>query len=160
MMEKPIRRIQTRGLLTRTLARLKQQGNTIVFTNGCFDLVHPGHVAIFKQAKEKGDILVVGMNSDKSVKKIKGPNRPILNERARSLLVSAIRYVDYVVLFDEETPSQLIRAIRPDYLVKGGDWKTDEIVGRDLVKKVFRVKLIKTYSTTNIIKKIRRLRNG
>ncbi|MBN2483322.1 MAG: adenylyltransferase/cytidyltransferase family protein [Candidatus Omnitrophica bacterium] len=153
-MEKNIRRIQTRGILTRTIARLKQQGNTIVFTNGCFDLVHPGHIAIFKQAKQKGDVLVVGMNSDKSVKKIKGPTRPILNERARSLLVSAIRYVDYVVLFDEETPYQLIRAIRPDYLVKGGDWKPGEIVGRDLVKKVFRVKLIKTYSTTNIIKKI------
>ncbi|MCM8819752.1 MAG: adenylyltransferase/cytidyltransferase family protein [Candidatus Omnitrophica bacterium] len=143
-----------------TLNRLKKiikkerDKKIIVFTNGCFDILHPGHIKILKFAKSKGDILIVGLNSDRSIKKIKGKNRPILNQKARSYLLSAISFVDYIVIFDEKTPLQLIKSLKPDYLVKGEDWKKVDIVGKEYVKKVFRVKHYPGYSTTNIIKTI------
>lgn len=138
----------------KTLAILKKQGKRIVFTNGCFDLIHPGHVKTLKQARKSGDVLIVGLNSDKSVRKIKGETRPILNQNARSVIVSALETVDYVIIFNEPTPYKLIKSLRPDYLIKGADWKEDEIVGNNLVKKIIRVKSVKNCSTSLIIKKI------
>lgn len=133
---------------------LKKRGKKIVFTNGCFDLLHPGHIKILKFAKSKGDILIVGLNSDSSVKKIKGSQRPILDQKARAEILNAIEHVDFVTFFDQPTPYELINQLRPDVLIKGSDWKTGNIVGGDIVKKVFRVPLIKGHSTTALIKKI------
>lgn len=149
------KKLSLRALKNR-LKKLKQQGKTIAFTNGCFDLLHPGHIKILKYAKSKGDILVIGLNSDRSVKKIKGNSRPILDQRARIITLSAIEYVDFIVLFDEATPYNLIKELKPHILVKGSDWKTKNIVGNDVVKKTYRVELLKNYSTTGILKKILR----
>ncbi len=155
-MSKKVQRVQKVTTLKKTLLRLKKQGKKIVFTNGCFDLLHPGHIKIFKEAKAKGDVLVVGINSDASVRRIKGNTRPVLDQWARAQNVSSLRPVDYVVLFEEETPYELMKKLKPDYLVKGGDWKKKDIVGRDLVKKVFRVNVLRSYSTSRMIKKILR----
>jgi len=141
--------------LKKILNRLKKEGKKIVFTNGCFDILHPGHIKVIKEAKSKGDILVVGINSDSSVRKIKGPQRPILDERARAKVVSALEDVDFVIIFKQSTPLNLIKAIKPHYLVKGSDWEKKNIVGRDLVKKVFTVKILKGYSTTEIVNRIK-----
>ena len=145
--------------LKKILDRLKKEGKKIVFTNGCFDLIHPGHIKVLKEAKRKGDILVVGLNSDKSVRKIKGPQRPILDEKTRARVVSALEDVDFVVIFNQPTPLNLINTIKPHCLVKGSDLKKKDIVGRDLVKKVFTVKILKGYSTTEIVNKIKRSGN-
>jgi D-beta-D-heptose 7-phosphate kinase/D-beta-D-heptose 1-phosphate adenosyltransferase len=142
-------------LLKRIILSLRRQGKTLVFTNGCFDILHPGHIKILRQAKSKGDILIVGLNSDFSLKRIKGCGRPILNEQARAQILSAISYVDYIVIFNEDTPYNLIKLIKPDYLVKGGDWKKEKIIGKEFAKKVFRVKLSSGYSSTGIINKIK-----
>ncbi len=107
---------------------------TVVFTNGCFDLIHPGHTSYLKQAKALGDILVVGLNSDDSVRELKGPGRPVLNQAARVEILLSLRWVDAVVPFAEQTPIALIQAVKPHILVKGGDWPVDEIVGGDFVK--------------------------
>lgn len=136
------------------LARLKKKGKKMVFTNGCFDILHAGHIKLFSKAGALGDVLVIGINSDSSVRKLKGKKRPIQNLKDRVLVLSALECVDFVVSFDEETPDRLIRELRPDILVKGGDYKLCEIVGREYVKKVVRVKLEKGISTTGIIKKI------
>lgn len=158
-MNKKVQRVQNVTSLKKTLSRLRKQGKKIAFTNGCFDLLHPGHIKIFTEAKAKADVLVVGINSDASVRKIKGKSRPVLDQWARAQNVSALRSVDYVVLFCEETPRKLIEILKPDYLVKGGDWKKKDIVGADLAKKVFRVKVLKNYSTTRIIEKILKKEN-
>jgi D-beta-D-heptose 7-phosphate kinase / D-beta-D-heptose 1-phosphate adenosyltransferase len=135
------------------------QGKRICFTNGCFDLLHPGHLEILKQAAAKGDILVVGINSDKSVAKIKGKGRPIIPQADRVAMVSALAFVDYVVVFDEETPLNLIEEIKPDVLVKGADWKGKQVVGESVVKarggSVEFVELVNGFSTTSLIDKIR-----
>jgi D-beta-D-heptose 7-phosphate kinase/D-beta-D-heptose 1-phosphate adenosyltransferase len=132
----------------------------VVFTNGCFDVLHAGHVRYLKKAKSLGDILIVGLNSDSSVKKIKGKGRPILPEAERAEILSALEAIDYVVLFKDETPEKLINKIIPDVLAKGADWKASDIVGADVVKKnggrIIRVRLVKGKSTTNIISKIKR----
>ncbi len=141
--------------LKEIIRKLKKNGRKIVFTNGCFDLLHPGHIKVFLEAKQKGDILVVGVNSDSSIKKIKGLNRPILNEKARLQILEHLDLIDYIVVFPETTPYKAIQGIKPQVLVKGGDWSKKNIVGRDLVDKVYRVKLKKGYSTTAIIKAIR-----
>ncbi len=137
----------------------KRDGRTIVFTNGCFDLVHPGHVRYLRQAREMGDLLVVGLNSDASVKKLKGPGRPILNLDERSEVLLALRWVDAVVPFDEETPLELIRRVRPHVLVKGGDWAVEQIVGREVVQegggRVVSLPFHEGSSTTDIIERIR-----
>jgi D-beta-D-heptose 7-phosphate kinase/D-beta-D-heptose 1-phosphate adenosyltransferase len=144
------------GQITRT-HRLR--GHKVVFTNGCFDLLHPGHLKTLREASESGDILVVGMNSDYSVKQIKGPDRPILSESERAELVSALAFVDYVVLFDEETPIFLIEKVLPDVLVKGEDWRGKTVVGEELVTarggKIVFVDHVKGMSTSELIKKIR-----
>ena len=147
-----------------SLSRLKKlfqrirRKKTIIFTNGCFDIIHAGHVRYLNKAKSLGDILVVGLNSDSSVKKIKGEKRPIVPQKERAEVLSGLEAVDYVVLFNEPTPIKLIKAVLPNILVKGADWASREIVGADVVKaaggKIARVKLVKGRSTTNIIKKI------
>ncbi len=150
--------IVTLKKLKKILERLRKQNKKIVFTNGCFDIIHSGHIRVLKKAKERGDVLIVGLNSDKSVRKIKGSKRPIMNEKDRALILDSIKYVDYVVLFDEETPYNLIKEIEPDVLVKGSDYKLNEVVGADIVIKkggeVFLVPLLKGKSTTNVIEKI------
>lgn len=141
-----------------TLAKItkKEKANKkrVVFTNGCFDLIHPGHVKVFEDAKKHGDILIVALNSDKSVRRLKGSKRPILSQESRVKVISALEVVDYVVVFEQDTPYEAIKKIKPDILVKGGDWKENEIIGADLVKKVVRVKIVKNLSTTNLIKRI------
>ena len=130
-----------------------------VFTNGCFDILHKGHVELLRKAREYGDQLVVGINSDASVRKNKGPERPIIPEMDRLLLLTELSSVDAVFIFEEETPIELIKKIKPDVLVKGGDWGEEEIVGSEFVKsyggKVYRIPYIEGCSTTSIIEKIK-----
>jgi D-beta-D-heptose 7-phosphate kinase/D-beta-D-heptose 1-phosphate adenosyltransferase len=141
------------------IARLKAEGQKIVFTNGCFDILHSGHARYLFAARQLGDHLIVAVNSDRSVKAIKGSGRPILAQEARAELVAALECVDTVLIFDEDTPFKVIEGLRPDVLVKGGDWAEEEIVGADLVKeaggKVARIPFVTGYSTTDIIDKIR-----
>lgn len=143
------------------IQKLKTEGKRIIFTNGCFDILHSGHIDYLKKTKELGDILIIGINSDESVKKIKQQNRPINKLLDRMIVLDSIRYVDYVVPFNEETPENLIKIIKPDVLTKGGDWNKKDVVGSDFVKsyggKTVIIPYIKGKSTTNTIKKIRDL---
>ncbi|MDZ4713246.1 MAG: D-glycero-beta-D-manno-heptose 1-phosphate adenylyltransferase [bacterium] len=138
--------------------KLKAENKKIVFTNGCFDILHKGHAAYLNQAKSLGDILIVGINSDSSVKKLKGNDRPINNENDRAFLIDNLKSVDYAIIFGEDTPYELIKEIVPELLVKGGDWKEEDIVGSDIVNaaggKVMSLNYLDNYSTTNILKKI------
>ena len=138
--------------------KLIKENKKVVFTNGCFDILHSGHVDYLTKAKALGDILVVGLNSDKSIRKIKGGKRPIVNERNRAIILSALKPVDYIVLFDEETPANLIDEIIPDILVKGGDWDMDKIVGKDTVLnnggEVKTIEFVNDQSTSKIIETI------
>ncbi len=137
--------------------RLRKQRKKIVFTNGVFDIIHMGHVHYLAKARTFGDILIIGLNTDTSVKKFKGPDRPINKQSDRAGILSALEMVDYVVYFSEETPAKLIAQVKPHILVKGADYKISEIVGADFVKanggKVRRIKLLKGRSTSGIIKK-------
>ncbi len=137
---------------------LKTQGKKIVFTNGCFDIIHAGHVNYLKKAKELGDILIVGLNSDSSIKQIKGEKRPINNQFDRAFVLSAFYFVDYVVIFEQETPYELIKRVLPHILVKGADWKNKFVVGSDIVVQnggsVVLIDYIQGKSTTSIIEKI------
>src|SRR5512140_2483742 len=153
-------------ILTRTAAaawaaRQRAEGRRIVFTNGVFDLLHPGHVRYLADARAHGDALIVAVNSDRSVRAIKGPERPINPEHERAEVLAALAAVDAVVVFDEDDPHAIITAIQPDILVKGADWAADRIIGRDVVEarggKVVRIAFAPGYSTTSIIEKIRRL---
>ncbi len=126
-------KLRTAAEIREIAARLKSEGKCVVFTNGCFDLLHAEHVSLLKQARAIGDRLVVGLNSDSSVKRLKGPSRPINNEADRAAVLSAIQFVDHIVLFDEETPCDLIRELRPDVLVKGGDYTPKTVVGHEIV---------------------------
>jgi rfaE bifunctional protein nucleotidyltransferase chain/domain len=138
--------------------RLKREGKKVVFTNGVFDIVHRGHVEYLTKAKALGDVLLVGMNTDASVHRLKGPQRPVVCQNDRAFVLAALRVVDYVCLFDEDTPYNLIKAVVPDVLVKGSDWAIDDIVGKDIVEaaggKVQTIDFIPNRSTTNIIQKI------
>ncbi len=151
-------KIKTEKELVQIVCDLKSKGKGIVFTNGCFDLIHPGHTTYLEDARAKGDYLIVGINSDKSVKAIKGDKRPILREDERALIVSALGFVDFVVIFDDLDPGRIIDTIGPNILVKGADWPMDKIIGRESVLKqggkVYRIPLIEGSSTTNIIEKI------
>ena len=144
--------------LIRVRKKAKVQKKRIVFTNGCFDILHRGHIEYLKQAKSFGDILIVGLNSDSSVKNIKGKKRPIVNQKDRAEILSALSFVDYVCIFNQETPEKMIRKLIPDVLVKGGDWAKSDIVGKDIVEssggKVVAVPLVKGRSTRNIIQTI------
>ncbi len=137
---------------------LKLQNKMVVFTNGVFDILHAGHVDYLTKAKSKGDILIVAVNSDSSVKKIKGELRPIVPQNERAFIISSLKPVDYVVIFDEETPYEVIKKIIPDVLVKGADWSVENIVGRDIVEanggKVETIEFTNDSSTTNIIKTV------
>lgn len=158
MMNRARKKIVPLARLKSLLRGIRKEGKTIVFTNGCFDIIHAGHVRYLNKAKSLGDILIAGLNSDISVKKIKGEKRPIVPQKERAEVLSGIEAVDYVVLFNEPTPIRLIKATLPDILVKGADWAKHAIVGADVVKeaggRIARVKLVKGRSTTNIIKKI------
>lgn len=150
------RTVTLRGLV-RELEPLRKK-KKIVFTNGCFDIIHAGHVRYLKKARSLGGVLVVGLNSDSSVRSIKGQTRPIVPQRERAEVLSALECVDFVVVFDEPTPLRLIEAIRPDVLAKGADWAARDIVGAEAVKKgggrVARITLVKGRSTTNIIRRV------
>jgi D-glycero-beta-D-manno-heptose 1-phosphate adenylyltransferase len=141
-------------------AQARKAGRVVVFTNGCFDLVHRGHIHLLRQAKALGDILIVGLNSDVSVKTIKGPDRPIMPEADRIELIAALQMVDYVVVYSEPDPYHIIAAIKPNVLVKGGDWSADKIIGADVVEqnggRVAVVPYLPEFSTTQIIERIRK----
>ncbi|MBN1622656.1 MAG: adenylyltransferase/cytidyltransferase family protein [Endomicrobiales bacterium] len=147
-------KIISRKALKKIINNLKKKKKTVVFTNGCFDLLHIGHVRLFKKAKSYGDVLVVAINSDSSLKRLKGSGRPLVSQGKRAELLSSLESVDFVTFFDEQTPAEILKELKPDILVKGGDYKIGEIVGRDSVKKVFRFPVIKGNSTTGLIKKI------
>ena len=153
-------KVFNRQSLQRRLAALRRQGKRIVFTNGCFDLIHPGHVHYLRAARRLGDVLVVGVNSDRSVRRLgKGPGRPLNCEQDRAEVLAALEMVDCVTIFDEEAPYELIRHLQPDVLVKGGDWTPDRIVGADLVRArggvVKSLPYAKGYSTTTLIRRVR-----
>jgi len=144
------------------VARLRAECRSIVFTNGVYDLLHPGHVRYLQAARAEGDALIVGVNSDRSVRANKGPERPINPEQERAELIAALAAVDAAVIFDEETPHAIISALQPDVLVKGADWAADQIVGRDVVEarggRVVRATIEPGHSTTDILAKIRAAR--
>ncbi|MBI5404366.1 MAG: D-glycero-beta-D-manno-heptose 1-phosphate adenylyltransferase [Ignavibacteriae bacterium] len=151
------------GEFTNVRQKLKEQNKKLVFTNGCFDILHRGHIEYLEQAKTLGDYLVIGLNSDKSVKRIKGDSRPVNNENDRAYVLDSLKVIDAVIIFTEDTPYNLIKEVVPDFLVKGGDWKEDEIVGADIVKKtggkVISLKYVDNYSTTGTINKLKGLEN-
>ena len=147
-------KVCSRKKIIEIVKKLKKQNKKIVFTNGCFDLLHIGHVSLFKKAKSLGDILIVAINSDKSLAGLKGPKRPLVCQKDRTKILAALSYIDYVVVFGEQTPYKLLSKLKPDILVKGGDYKIEDIVGREFVKKVYRYPLVKGKSTTNLIKLI------
>lgn len=155
-MTKAKNKIFSRRRLGLWLKAQRQAGKKIVFTNGCFDILHAGHVSVLEFSRSKGDVLVVGVNSDASVRRLKGPTRPVNPEADRALVLAALQAVDAVCLFEQDTPYELIQLVRPDVLVKGGDYKPNEIVGREFAKKVVRFALLKGRSTTNIIKKVQK----
>lgn len=136
--------------------KLRAEGKRLVFTNGCFDILHVGHVRYLRSAKELGDVLLVALNTDQSISRIK-PGRPVISEGQRAEMVASLEVVDYVTLFNEDTPYELIKLLGPDVLVKGGDWKREEIVGSDIVPETYSLPYIKGASTTEIIEKIKKL---
>lgn len=144
--------------LAKVVAGLQAQGKRVVFTNGCFDIIHAGHVEYLAKSRELGDALVIGLNTDASVKRLKGESRPINVETDRAIVLDALKSVDFVCLFDEDTPLELIRAVKPDVLTKGGDYSPDTIVGADYViangGEVVVIPLVKGKSTTNVINKM------
>ena len=145
-------------LMQNKIALWKSQRETIVFTNGCFDLLHIGHISLFESAKGYGDKLVIGLNSDKSLERIKGNSRPIISQYNRAKVLSSIKFVDAICLFEEDTPEKIIKIIKPDYLVKGADYQENEIIGASFIKsyggKVIRIPLIENHSSSYIINKI------
>jgi D-beta-D-heptose 7-phosphate kinase/D-beta-D-heptose 1-phosphate adenosyltransferase len=152
-------RVLSREQAVALVARLRAEGKTVAFTNGVFDLLHPGHVRYLKVARSLGDALIVGLNADASVRRNKGPSRPLNPERERAEVLAALACVDGVVIFDEDTPAEIIRALQPDILVKGADWPADQIVGRDTVEarggRVVLVPVEQGYSTTSIVERIK-----
>ncbi|MBI3592873.1 MAG: D-glycero-beta-D-manno-heptose 1-phosphate adenylyltransferase [Nitrospirae bacterium] len=151
-------RILSWNKLKDVTTRLKAEGKRIVFTNGCFDIIHAGHIGYLRKAKELGDILIIGLNSDSSVRRLK-PQRPIVSESQRAEVLSSLEMVDYVTIFSEDTPYELIRFVSPDILVKGGDWKKEDIVGSDIVPEVHSLPYISGISTTEIINRILNLKS-
>ena len=158
-MEEYRQKIKDLSSLKKEIEALKAQGKHIVFTNGCFDLLHPGHMRYLYAARQMGDFLVVAVNTDRSVKIIKGKTRPVQSQDERTELLAALSFVDAVVLFDEDTPLTVIQQLVPNILVKGGDWTEDKIIGADVVKKaggvVKSLPFVTGYSTTALIEKMR-----
>ena len=151
-------KIVSKGILKKKLRSLKARGKRVAFTNGCFDVVHFGHISYLEAAKKPGRVLIVGLNSDSSVKKIKGRGRPIIGENARARLLASLACVDFVTIFNEETPLNCIKSLKPDVLIKGADWKGKKVVGSDIVRsyggKVEFMKHVRNYSTSNIIETV------
>ena len=152
------KKIQTKEEVSKLVEQLKSEGKKVVFTNGCFDIVHLGHVDYLEKARNLGDFLVVGLNTDSSVSRIKGPARPVSDENSRSRVMASFAFVDAVVFFDEPTPKELIETIKPDILTKGKDYQVENIVGADFVikngGKVETLDLVNGYSTSSVIHKI------
>lgn len=155
-LEKIYDKILNRESLEEKLNLWRKEGKTIVFSNGCFDILHRGHVEYLSKAADLGDILIIGLNTDASVKRIKGPSRPVNDEKARAVVLAALEFVDAIMFFDEDTPYNLIKNVQPDVLVKGKDYKAEDIVGYDIVTnkggKVETIELVEGFSTTNILK--------
>jgi D-beta-D-heptose 7-phosphate kinase/D-beta-D-heptose 1-phosphate adenosyltransferase len=151
-------KIYSREKLKKIIDRLRKEGKKIVFTNGCFDILHVGHTRYLEEARKQGDVLVIGLNSDDSVRSLKGQKRPVIPENERADVVAALESVDFVTIFPELTPLELIEYLKPDVLVKGGDWKEEQVVGRKSIEKwggrVIIIPEIKGSSTTNVIEKI------
>jgi D-beta-D-heptose 7-phosphate kinase/D-beta-D-heptose 1-phosphate adenosyltransferase len=151
-------RVLTAADAVALVQQLRAEGRKVVFTNGVFDLLHSGHVRYLQAARAEGDALIVGVNSDRSTRAIKGPERPVVPEEERAEVVAALASVDAVVIFDQETPHEIIRLLQPDVLVKGADWPADQIVGRDIVEarggRVVRVPVILGRSTTSILRRV------
>ncbi len=141
------------------LPEIKTSGKTIVFTNGCFDIIHQGHIDYLSKAASLGDYLIIGLNTDASVQRLKGPERPVQDEKSRAMILASFFFVDLVVYFDEDTPYELIKAVQPDILVKGSDYHPEDIVGYDIIKakhgKVKTIPFLEGYSTSDIINKIK-----
>jgi len=154
-------KIKVLSELIRIRKDLKKEGQKVVFTNGVFDILHRGHVEYLEKAKSLGDVLMLGLNTDASVKKIKGSNRPVMGQEDRAIVLAGLSSVDYICLFEEETPENLIQELIPDILVKGGDYQIDDIVGRETVEanggKVVTIDLVNGQSTTSIIEKMVKL---
>jgi len=152
------KKIKSSKQLVKIRSQLKKEGKKVVFTNGCFDLLHRGHIECLRKARSLGDVLMVGLNSDSSVRKIKGEKRPILSQNDRAEILASLEMVDYVLIFNEETPYKVIARLVPDILVKGADYRKDEIVGKDIVEssggRVIRVKQVAGRSVRDIIRKI------
>lgn len=152
-------KVLTPSALKRRIAGARRSGKRVVFTNGCFDLIHPGHVRYLRAAKRLGDILVVALNSDRSVRRLKGAGRPLVPQRDRCEVMAALEMVDYVTVFSAATPHELIKKLQPDVLVKGGDWKPEQIVGADLVLarggSVRSLRFARGYSTTKLLERAR-----
>ena len=156
-------KVFTLDSLKHQLTRWRLINKRVVFTNGCFDILHLGHIDYLSKSADEGDVLIIGLNSDESVRTIKGKNRPVMDEKSRSNLLASLRFVDAVVLFDENTPYELIKLIIPDVLIKGSDYSINEIVGSDIVinngGEVKTVEFLPGYSTTDVINKINNLTN-
>lgn len=152
-------KIFNKEFLKRQLAVWRFKNKKIVFTNGCFDILHLGHINYLSKAKDFGDVLVIGLNTDDSVSRIKDEHRPVINENARAMILASLHFVDAIVLFDEDTPCNLIKQVQPDVLVKGSDYKTGDIVGADIVKanggEIITIEFLDGYSTTSIINKLK-----
>ena len=152
-------KIKTKEELSRLLSYWRFKGKKVVFTNGCFDILHKGHVEYLAKASDNGDVLLIGLNTDASVKRLKGEERPLQDEKTRALILSALQFVNAVVLFDEDTPYELIKYVQPDVLVKGSDYNPEDIVGYDVVKnkggEIITIDLTQGHSTTNIVEKIK-----
>jgi rfaE bifunctional protein nucleotidyltransferase chain/domain len=155
-----VNKILDRNTLKKTLEALRKEGKKIAFTNGCFDILHVGHVRYLREAKKAGDILVLALNSDSSVKAIKGEERPLVGEEERAEVLAALEFVDFIIIFKELTPLELINYLKPDILIKGGDWPEEKVVGREEVKKwggrVAIIPEVEGKSTTNIVEKIKK----
>ncbi|NOX47355.1 MAG: D-glycero-beta-D-manno-heptose 1-phosphate adenylyltransferase [Chlorobi bacterium] len=155
------KKILDRKTLSSLLAVWKFKGKKVVFTNGCFDILHLGHIDYLSKAKDLGDVLLIGLNTDSSVRRLKGESRPVVNEQARAKLLASLFFVDAIVLFDEDTPYELIKTVQPSVLVKGSDYEEEDIVGYDIVKanggSIKTLDFLKGYSTSSIIEK---LKNG
>ncbi len=153
------KKILDRKTLSAILAVWKFKQKKVVFTNGCFDILHLGHIDYLSKAKDLGDVLVIGLNTDLSVQRLKGKNRPVVNEGARAMLLASLLFVDAVVLFDEDTPYEFIKTVQPNILVKGSDYKEEDIVGYDIVKSnggsIRTIDFLEGYSTTSIIEKLK-----
>ena len=154
-------KILERNVLKNKLEELRKEGKKIAFTNGCFDILHAGHIRYLREAKKTADVLVLALNSDSSVRAIKGEKRPLMSEEERAEILAALEFIDFVTIFQELTPLELINYLKPDILIKGGDWPEEKVIGREEIKKwggrVAIIPEVEGKSTTNIVEKIKKL---